>query len=131
MQAAAEYVAPAPGLETELAAIFADVVGIDRISATESLFDVGGNSLIAAQVAARCGEDLDIPVAVRDIFEAPTVAALAARVGGRAPRAPAAPGRRRATGEDPALGGPAPHLADRPAGSDDADVQHPAGVAVR
>jgi amino acid adenylation domain-containing protein/non-ribosomal peptide synthase protein (TIGR01720 family) len=84
VQAAAEYVAPAPGLETELAAIFADVVGIDRISATESLFDVGGNSLIAAQVAARCGEDLDIPVAVRDIFEAPTVAALAARVGGRA-----------------------------------------------
>ena len=51
---------------------------LERISATESLFDVGGNSLIAAQVAARSGEDLDIPVAVRDIFEAPTVAALAA-----------------------------------------------------
>ncbi|QKT08193.1 non-ribosomal peptide synthase/polyketide synthase [Gordonia sp. X0973] len=83
VSAVAEYVAPAPGLETELAAIIGDVVGVEGISATESLFDVGGNSLIAAQVAARISDDLDIPVAVRDIFDAPTVSGLSALIGGR------------------------------------------------
>ncbi|NED67525.1 acyl carrier protein, partial [Streptomyces sp. SID10244] len=49
----------------------------------ESLFGIGGNSLVAAQIAARCKDDLDLVVSVRDIFEAPTVRELAERVAGR------------------------------------------------
>ncbi|WP_344716284.1 amino acid adenylation domain-containing protein, partial [Gordonia defluvii] len=84
ISAVAEYVAPANDLERDVAAVIAEVIGIERVSATESIFDVGGNSLIAAQIAARIGEDLHIPASFRDVFEAPTVVALAARIGGRA-----------------------------------------------
>ncbi|MET9203195.1 amino acid adenylation domain-containing protein, partial [Gordonia sp. NPDC003585] len=79
----AEYVEPQGQLETDLAAVMADVLGLDRVGATTSIFDIGGNSLVAAQISARCAESLDLEVSVRDVFEARTVRELAARVGGR------------------------------------------------
>ncbi|NED68534.1 hypothetical protein G3I15_47160, partial [Streptomyces sp. SID10244] len=53
---------------------------LDRASATESFFDLGGNSLSATRVAARVGRALDTDVSVRDLFDAPTVRSLAERV---------------------------------------------------
>ncbi|MFZ2175480.1 MAG: amino acid adenylation domain-containing protein, partial [Rhodococcus sp. (in: high G+C Gram-positive bacteria)] len=70
-------------------------------------FDLGGNSLIAARVAARVGTVLGAGLSVRDVFEAPTVRALAGRIGsaaaGRPPlvaverpaRVPLSPAQRR------------------------------------
>ncbi|MFT4127115.1 MAG: amino acid adenylation domain-containing protein, partial [Gordonia sp. (in: high G+C Gram-positive bacteria)] len=80
----ADHVPPADATERRLAALFAAVLDLDRVSVVESLFTMGGNSLLAAQLSARCAEELDLDVSVRDLFEAPTVRDLAARIAGRA-----------------------------------------------
>ncbi|MFT4199145.1 amino acid adenylation domain-containing protein, partial [Gordonia sp. (in: high G+C Gram-positive bacteria)] len=77
-----EFVAPAGDLETALAQAFADVLGVDRIGATESFFDVGGNSLSAMRLVTRVSEATGAGLTVRDVFDAPTVRELARIVGG-------------------------------------------------
>ncbi|MET8798296.1 non-ribosomal peptide synthase/polyketide synthase [Nocardia sp. NPDC004568] len=71
--------APSTPVEEIVAGIFAEVLGIERVGADDDFFSLGGNSLIATQVAARLGKALDTQVPVRVLFEAPTVAALAVR----------------------------------------------------
>ncbi|AZG48350.1 Tyrocidine synthase 3 [Gordonia insulae] len=78
--ATGEFVAPSGAAELAVAQVFADVLGVDRIGATESFFELGGNSLSATRVAARVAEALDTEVPVRTIFDAPSVRELAARL---------------------------------------------------
>ncbi|WP_431839258.1 amino acid adenylation domain-containing protein [Gordonia hongkongensis] len=78
-----EFAAPESDAETSIAAIVADVLGTDRVSITQSFFDLGGNSLSAARVAARVADLLDVDVSVGDLFDAPSVRDLAALVSGR------------------------------------------------
>ncbi|MFZ2527195.1 MAG: amino acid adenylation domain-containing protein [Rhodococcus sp. (in: high G+C Gram-positive bacteria)] len=89
--------APATDLETVIAAELADVLGADRISVTDSFFDIGGNSLIATRAVARLGATLGTDIPVRALFEAPTVRALAAHLAdiGAAPAAGALAARPR------------------------------------
>ncbi|MGV9639591.1 amino acid adenylation domain-containing protein, partial [Nocardia rhamnosiphila] len=54
--------------------------GVQRVGADDDFFALGGNSLIATQVAARLGAALDTTVPVRMLFEAATVSVLAARI---------------------------------------------------
>ncbi|WP_432279413.1 amino acid adenylation domain-containing protein, partial [Nocardia carnea] len=75
---AREFRAPSTPVEEIVAGVFADVLGVDRIGADDDFFALGGNSLIATQVAARVGQALDAQVPVRMLFEASTVSALAA-----------------------------------------------------
>ncbi|MDL9937936.1 non-ribosomal peptide synthase/polyketide synthase, partial [Gordonia sp. ABSL1-1] len=79
IEASATFVAPTGDTESALASIFADVLGLNEISVVESVFDVGGNSLIAARIVGRAAEELGTDLTVRDLFEAPTVRGLAAR----------------------------------------------------
>ena len=74
----AEYVAPVGETQEQIAAVFAEVLGLDllRSAQTPRFFDLGGNSLSATRVAARVGEALAAEVSVRDVFEAPTVREL-------------------------------------------------------
>ncbi|MFT3900822.1 MAG: amino acid adenylation domain-containing protein [Gordonia sp. (in: high G+C Gram-positive bacteria)] len=88
IEAQAEYVAPADEAEAKLAEIFADVLGVDEISVIESFFDLGGNSLLAARVVARCGEALGVDLTMRDLFDAPTVRDLAVGAAHHAPGLP-------------------------------------------
>ncbi|WP_157106354.1 condensation domain-containing protein, partial [Nocardia sienata] len=91
---AREFRAPSTPIEEIVAGVYADVLGAERIGADDDFFALGGNSLIATQVVARLGRALDVDVPVRVLFEAPTVAALAARAelrseaGGRAALVP-------------------------------------------
>src|SRR5690606_6642596 len=73
-----EFRAPSTPIEEIVAGVFADVLGVDRIGADDDFFALGGNSLIATQVAARVGQALDAQGPVRMLFEASTVSALAA-----------------------------------------------------
>ncbi|MCK0438393.1 amino acid adenylation domain-containing protein [Gordonia alkaliphila] len=73
-----EYVAPEGEAEAALAAVFAGVLGVDRVSVTESFFDAGGNSLAAMRLVARAGEALGVELSIRDLFDAPTVRDLVA-----------------------------------------------------
>jgi len=71
----------APGTETELilAAIWADVLGVDEIGVHDDFFTLGGDSILSIRIGARARE-VGIPVTVRQVFEHRTVAALAAAV---------------------------------------------------
>ncbi|MBF5002257.1 amino acid adenylation domain-containing protein, partial [Nocardia sp. BSTN01] len=75
-----EFRTPATPIEEIVAQTFGEVLGVPRVGADDDFFDLGGNSLIATQVASRLGNALDTRVPLRMLFEASTVAALAARV---------------------------------------------------
>ncbi|WP_433624777.1 amino acid adenylation domain-containing protein [Nocardia sp. CA-120079] len=74
------YREPSTPLERSVAEVFGDVLGIERVGADDDFFDLGGNSLVATRVVARLGAAIGSRVPVRAVFEAPTVAALAAAV---------------------------------------------------
>ncbi|KUI10580.1 hypothetical protein AU190_20985 [Mycolicibacterium acapulense] len=75
------YRAPRDEREEVLATLFAEVLGVSRIGIDDSLFDLGGHSLSATRLAARIRAELSVEVPIRTIFEAPTVAQLAPRIG--------------------------------------------------
>ncbi|WP_280485444.1 amino acid adenylation domain-containing protein [Nocardia cyriacigeorgica] len=73
---------PSGWAEQLVAEVFAELLGTEApIGADDDFFELGGNSLIATQAAARLGAAVDARIAARVIFEAPTVAALAERLG--------------------------------------------------
>ena len=76
------YRAPATPTEKILAGIYAQVLGVERVGIDDSFFDLGGDSLSAMRVIASVNKSLDAGIAVRALFEAPTVAQLAPRIGG-------------------------------------------------
>ena len=80
------YRAPAGAVEEILAGIYAQVLGVERVGVDESFFDLGGDSLLAMRVIAAINISLDAGLAVRALFDAPTVAQLAPRIGGEAGR---------------------------------------------
>ncbi|WP_142254574.1 condensation domain-containing protein, partial [Mycobacterium colombiense] len=73
----------APSTETEkiVAGVFAEVLGLDRVGVDDSFFDLGGDSLSAMRLIAAVNAGLDADLSVRAVFEAPTVAQLAPRIG--------------------------------------------------
>ncbi|MFI5778970.1 amino acid adenylation domain-containing protein [Nocardia sp. NPDC051570] len=78
---AREFRAPSTPAEETVAATFAEVLGLTApVGVDDDFFELGGNSLIATQVVARLGAALGTRVPMRLIFEAPSVAALAAHV---------------------------------------------------
>ncbi|MBF6166035.1 amino acid adenylation domain-containing protein [Streptomyces gardneri] len=77
--APAVYRAPSTPIEEIVAGIYGDVLGVDQVGAEDDFFALGGNSLLATQVAARLGAALGTSVPVRALFEASTVAGLASR----------------------------------------------------
>ncbi|MFD3592150.1 amino acid adenylation domain-containing protein [Nocardia sp. NPDC058640] len=77
---AGEFRAPVTAVEEIVAGVYAELLGRPRVGADDDYFALGGNSLLATRVIARINEALDADIAIRDLFEAPTVTALAARV---------------------------------------------------
>ena len=83
------YRAPATLTEEILAGIYAKVLAVKRVGVDDSFFDLGGDSLSAMRLVATVNNGLNAGLSVRTLFEAPSVAQLAARIGGEeAPPAP-------------------------------------------
>ncbi|WP_225409747.1 non-ribosomal peptide synthase/polyketide synthase [Stigmatella hybrida] len=74
------FVAPRTPAEELIAGIFAQVVGVERVGAEDSFFDIGGHSLLATQVMSRLRSAFQVELALKELFQAPTVHALAKRV---------------------------------------------------
>ena len=76
------YVAPETPVEESLAAIWREVLGVDRVGIDDDFFDLGGHSLLAVKMLARVQESLSLELALPTVFEHSTVRELAAVVAG-------------------------------------------------
>ncbi|MFC9362390.1 amino acid adenylation domain-containing protein [Rhodococcus sp. NPDC057014] len=80
---------PSTPTERRVARVFAEVLGVDAVGADDSFFDLSGDSLSAIRVVARINAELGTGMGVRDLFDAPTVAALALRIAEACAQSPA------------------------------------------
>jgi amino acid adenylation domain-containing protein len=76
-----EYEAPLGEIEQALARIWSELLGVPRVGRWDNFFELGGHSLLALQVMSRLRQ-YGLHAEVRSLFSAPTLAALAAAVGG-------------------------------------------------
>jgi acyl carrier protein len=83
------YVVPRSALEQVVADIWREVLGVERVGAEDDFFACGGHSLLATQVMSRIAAIFQVQLPLRRMFEAPTVAALAASITAAEPQ----PGR--------------------------------------
>jgi amino acid adenylation domain-containing protein len=74
---AAGYQAPADEVEARLAAIWAEVLGLEAVGVHDTFFDLGGHSLLATRIMFQVREEFQAELPLRDLFEHPTVAGLA------------------------------------------------------
>ena len=97
------FIAPRDPIEEAIAGIWSTVLRVDRVGVHDDFFALGGHSLLATQIVSRVLATLHVELPLRTIFEAPTVAALAARVALRLPRrvGPGASGIARRAGSGP------------------------------
>jgi amino acid adenylation domain-containing protein len=80
LAAGRDFVPPRGPVEEALAAIWAGVLGLERVGARDSFFELGGHSLLATQVASQVRAVLDLELPLRTFFEETTVERLAARI---------------------------------------------------
>jgi len=74
------YEAPEGELETQLASIWAEVLGVERVGRHDNFFELGGHSLLALRVVNQMKSTLSLPVTLEMLFLAHDLADLAARL---------------------------------------------------
>ncbi|WP_164021762.1 non-ribosomal peptide synthetase, partial [Pyxidicoccus trucidator] len=79
------YVAPRTPTEEQLAALWAEVLRVERVGLNDHFFELGGHSLLATQLVARIRSAFNVELPLRALFEASTLEGLAARIEHAAP----------------------------------------------
>jgi amino acid adenylation domain-containing protein len=74
------FISPRTPLEQRLAGILGSLLGFQEISVNDNFFVLGGHSLLGAQVIARVRDTFGVELALRSLFDAPTVEALSAEI---------------------------------------------------
>jgi thioesterase domain-containing protein/acyl carrier protein len=72
-----QYVAPQTPMEQRLAAVWSELLQLDRVGTDDNFFEIGGHSLLAVRLVARVCSELDIDVPVATLFAEPTLAGFA------------------------------------------------------
>ena len=75
------YTAPRTETEAELAAIWQEVLNIERVGVSDNFFALGGHSLLAIRILGRINSQWKIKIGLAELFSSPTVTALASRIG--------------------------------------------------
>lgn len=71
-----EFIEPDNALESVVAKIWAELLEIDRVSVNDNFFELGGHSIMATRVVSRIYENFDVQLAIRHMFDSPTVRGL-------------------------------------------------------
>jgi NAD(P)-dependent dehydrogenase (short-subunit alcohol dehydrogenase family)/acyl carrier protein len=79
------FVAPRDVTEQRVAAIWQDLLGLAQVGVHDSFFDLGGHSLLGLRLTARLRDTFQTECSLQQLFEAPTVAELAALVREQSP----------------------------------------------
>ncbi|WPB73717.1 non-ribosomal peptide synthase/polyketide synthase [Archangium violaceum] len=74
------FLAPRSDIEQTLSSIWAEVLHLERVGILDNFFELGGHSLLATQAISRVRTAFAVELPLRDLFDAPTIAALAPRV---------------------------------------------------
>ena len=72
--------APRTPVEEAVAAIWADVLGVERVGVDDDFFALGGHSLLATQIVAQVRTDFSINLPLHALFSSPTVATLSEQI---------------------------------------------------
>ncbi|WP_169730158.1 non-ribosomal peptide synthetase, partial [Chitinimonas koreensis] len=80
-----EYEAPQGEAETTLAALWAELLKLDRVGRHDHFFELGGHSLLAVQLLSRVRKAFGAEVALAELFARPVLSELAAHLTGAAP----------------------------------------------
>ena len=75
-----EIVAPANEIERTLAAIWIQLLGVERPSTSDNFFELGGHSLLAVRLISRIREVFQLELTIGEVFMHPTIASLAAHI---------------------------------------------------
>jgi amino acid adenylation domain-containing protein len=79
------FVAPRDQVEERVAALWGEVLAIERPGVEDNFFEAGGHSLLAARLIGRLREAFQVELPLAALFDTPTVAGLAAAVRGSRP----------------------------------------------
>ena len=79
-QTEAAFIAPRTTTEVIIAEIWREILGVERVGATDNFFNLGGHSLLAARVVTRVREHFAMDLSVRALFEHPTLSGFAEHV---------------------------------------------------
>ena len=74
------FVAPRTAIEKSLAAIWGEVLKLERVGIRDNFFDLGGHSLLATQLLSRLRKEFQVELPLRVLFEFPTIEGLASAV---------------------------------------------------
>ena len=70
------YIAPVGETESQLAPLWAEAIGLDRVGRHDNFFEFGGNSLRAALLVSRLRDEFKLVLPLESIFDTPTVAEM-------------------------------------------------------
>ncbi len=71
------YQAPQSDIEKELAHIWQEILGFEKLGVKDNFFELGGNSLKAMKLIFAIENKFDVPIDVQEVFENPTIEFLA------------------------------------------------------